>query len=163
MNAKRHGTSMAPVHERAAAILQHLRQDSRKGLAAIAREEGVAVSTVFDHVHKLRRDIITRYVPLLDHAKLGHPFRTFFFCDTDDDEAIKAYLERHPGTNNLYQLSGGRIGADMLFPTLQDEERCREHLEERGCAIEQHKVLTPLLLEEWMPERKQAPEHDRTR
>ncbi|MBN1274743.1 winged helix-turn-helix transcriptional regulator [Candidatus Woesearchaeota archaeon] len=141
---------MAGERRRSQAVLKHLRQDSRKTLAAIAREEHVAVSTIFDHVKKLESNIITRFVPLLDHARLGHPFRTFFYCEADDERAI-AYLKAHKSTNNLYQLSGGVLAADMVFPSLQEEERCKEALEEHGCTVQQHKVLEPLALEQWTP------------
>ncbi len=63
-------------------VLKHLRINSRKTLSAIAREEGLAVSTVFEVLRELRLDgVIERFFPVIDFANLGFPFKSFVIVD----------------------------------------------------------------------------------
>ncbi|MBW2982962.1 hypothetical protein KY327_01510 [Candidatus Woesearchaeota archaeon] len=140
---------------RAHDILRHLREDSRKTLAAIGREEGLATSTVFEHVHKLDKDLVERYTTLLDHAKLGYPFRSYFHCTHEDPDALATFLKDQGSANNVFLLEGGAVGADMVFRSLQEEEECKESLHKEGCdVVDVHRVLEPLMLEGWLPERQ---------
>ncbi|MFP4524612.1 MAG: Lrp/AsnC family transcriptional regulator [Candidatus Woesearchaeota archaeon] len=140
---------------RAHDILRHLRQDSRKTLAAIGREEGLATSTVFEHVHKLDKDLVERYTSLLDHAKLGYPFRSYIHCTHQDPESLATFLKGHGNANNVFLLEGGAVGADMVFRSLREEEECKEALHKEGCEeVNVHRVLEPVLQEGWLPKQE---------
>ena len=137
-------------------ILRHLRRDSRKSLAAIAREEGLAVSTVFEHVRQLDRTFVDRHTSLLEHAKLGYPFRTVMYCTHPEPDRLAGTLKEHDNANNVFILKGSGVAADMIFRTLQEEEECKETLHAEGCTeVRVHRVLEPLLEEGWIPGQKE--------
>lgn len=138
------------MNKRSEAVLDHLRGNSRKSLAAIAREEGVAVSTIFDHVNKLASSVIEKHTSLLNYPALGYPFRTFFYCDAPNQQDIINFFKKHQNTNNIHQLSSGLVAAEMIFSSLHEEEEVKEHLEEQCDKIQQHRILEPVLLEGWV-------------
>lgn len=137
------------MHERSEAVLRYLRENSRMTLAAMARKEGVAISTIFDHVRKLERDVIDRHVTLMDYPSLGYPFRTFFYCQPKDTTSLLRTLKEHGNSNNVFRLSNDRIGAEMIFASLQEEEAVNELLEEACKDVQRHRTIEPVLHEGW--------------
>ncbi|MDO5852166.1 MAG: Lrp/AsnC family transcriptional regulator [Methanobacteriaceae archaeon] len=58
-------------------ILKLLSDDGRKSYRKISRELGVSVGTIHNRVDKLTKsDIITKFVPVLNHEKLGYELTT---------------------------------------------------------------------------------------
>ncbi len=61
-----------------ARILDLLQQDGRLSNAAIAEKVGLTTSTVFERIKKLeKKEIIQRYVAVVDPQKLGKPITAF--------------------------------------------------------------------------------------
>lgn len=66
------------IDEIDARILDLLQADGRLSNAAIAEQVGLTTSTVFERIKKLeKREIIQRYVAVVDPQKLGKPITAF--------------------------------------------------------------------------------------
>lgn len=137
------------MSKRSKKVIDHLRQNSRTSFAAIAREEKVTISTIFDHVKKLENTVIDKHTCLLNYPKLGFPFRTFFYCTPKEQNELLSFFQNHTNTNNVHVLSNGQVSADMIFSSMQEEELVKEFLEEETVSFNEHRILSPLLLEAW--------------
>ncbi len=66
------------IDEIDARILDLLQRDGRLSNAAIAEQVGLTTSTVFERIKKLeKKEIIQRYVAVVDPQKLGKPITAF--------------------------------------------------------------------------------------
>ncbi|MBD3209275.1 winged helix-turn-helix transcriptional regulator [Candidatus Woesearchaeota archaeon] len=131
-------------------IINHLRNNSRTTLARMARKERVSISTIYTHVKQLEDTIIDKHTSIPDYARLGYPFRTEFYCDHEHPKTIATTLRQHQNANTISLLDDNKISIDTIFATLQEKERFKEQLEERGCTnIQAHDVLAPVLIEGW--------------
>ena len=66
------------IDEIDAQILDLLQSDGRLSNAAIAEQVGLTTSTVFERIKKLeKKEIIQRYVAVVDPQKLGKPITAF--------------------------------------------------------------------------------------
>ena len=66
------------IDEIDARILDLLQMDGRLSNAAIAEQVGLTTSTVFERIKKLeKKEIIQRYVAVVDPQKLGKPITAF--------------------------------------------------------------------------------------
>ena len=66
------------IDEIDAQILDLLQRDGRLSNAAIAEQVGLTTSTVFERIKKLeKKEIIQRYVAVVDPQKLGKPITAF--------------------------------------------------------------------------------------
>ena len=90
-------------------ILKHLREDARKSLAKIAREERIPISTLFSKVNKLESSVIKSSTSLLDFSKLGYSLTTAIFLNLKDNSKKEAidFLAKHPNTNCLSKINNG--------------------------------------------------------
>lgn len=134
------------------ALLTHIRQDARKSFVKIAKDEGLAVSTVFEHVKSLEREgVIDQFTCLLDHAALGFPFRSFLYS-TVDDRRLESFLRNRGNVNSLFRTHAKGLGADILFRSLAEEESFREELNALDLpSWELFRVVKPVIEESWLP------------
>lgn len=146
MKEKPAGKSM----KRADRVLMHLREDGRKKFSAIAKEEGVAVSTIFEHAHRLHTDVIERYVPLLRQEALGFPFRNISFWKPSAQELAMG-LQQHPAVNTLLKSSGEVFIVEAFFRTMREQEQFLERLGEQGNVLHACNVIETIAQESWMP------------
>ena len=89
------------ISERELLILRHLREDSRKSLAKIARQEAIPVSTLFNIVHQLESKAIRKNTTLIDFSKIGYNLTFFAFLKASEDsrKALADFLIKNPNTN----------------------------------------------------------------
>jgi DNA-binding Lrp family transcriptional regulator len=150
------GTTMAGKESEAVlvSILSALRANSRRSAASIARELGLATSTVFCKIRSLNEEYVERHVSLLDNHALGLPFRTMVYGTHEEPEAFLASLQEHASVNNVQQLRGDGVAFEMLFSSLASEQEALEALEERGLRIDEAcHVIETVCQEQWVPER----------
>ncbi len=135
-------------------IISHLRDDSRKSLSKIAREEKFAVSTIFDGLNRIKdSELITRFVSLVDFSSLGFPFRAFLFCDQDKFDEVSHLFEDDGPVNAMTILNKGTFMVDMLFSSLDEEDKFLESLDGFGSDWWTfHRVIDTVALEKWKPE-----------
>ena len=90
-------------------ILKHLRTDSRRSLAKLAREQGIPVSTLFTRVNQLESSVIKSNTTLLDFSRLGYNLVTFIFLKLKDNskQEVIDFLTKHPNTNSLSRINNG--------------------------------------------------------
>ena len=133
-------------------ILTHLRADGKRRLSSIAKEEGIAVSTVFEHVKHLQEVIITRHVPLLRYAALGYPFRNIAYWQPANKDAVDTIGGLAP-VNTLLKGTGDVYMIESLFSTMQAQELFLERLQEQGELLHASNIIETIAQESWVPER----------
>ena len=95
--------------EKDALIIQQLRENARISTTAIAQKADMPVSTVFDRMRCHEHDIITKYVALLDFAKLGYHAKTKIAIKVigEERQQVFAYLSQDSYVNSLYKINFG--------------------------------------------------------
>jgi DNA-binding Lrp family transcriptional regulator len=113
-------------------ILNHLRIDSRKSLAEISRNTEIPISTIFDKLLKLEKNVIKRYVSLLDFQKLGYSVKVhFMFKIGEDIDKFKKFLIDHKKINSISKLSGGfDFLVEGIFKDMKELTEFSEDLDE---------------------------------
>ncbi|MCK5661026.1 MAG: Lrp/AsnC family transcriptional regulator [Methanosarcinales archaeon] len=89
------------------AILKHLCRDCRTHNTEIAKELGIAPSTVHKRInHLVQSNVVERFVAVLDPSKLGHTLTTYIGINIEPSKkiAIINRLERIPDVLEIYEL-----------------------------------------------------------
>lgn len=92
-------------------ILRVLQKNGRAAYAEIARETGLAESTVRDRVRMLERDgVIQGYTVVLDRSAVGLGSEALIFCNIPPEkhEAVCQELEKIPNVHSILFVSGER-------------------------------------------------------
>lgn len=92
-------------------ILRALQKNGRATYAEIARETGLAESTVRDRVRMLKRDgVIQGYTVVLDRSAVGLGSEALIFCNIppEKQEAVCQELEKIPNVHSILFVSGER-------------------------------------------------------
>lgn len=122
-------------------IISSLQRDARNVSASeIAASKDIAPSTVRKRIHRLEdRGYIRGYRPLLDHTKLGFPFRALFTCTAPistreqgvnaagDVLGVLAVRELMTGTTNVH--------VDAVVRDQEDLTRVARELDECGLNV----------------------------
>lgn len=132
-------------------LLLHLRTNARKASAAIAREENIATSTIFDQLTLLEKQtIIIKHTSLIDNNKLGYPFRLAIYCTHTQTLINTLAQEEH--TNNLLLLNNGKCYIDAIFKDIAEQDAYLNAIEREGASIEQtHSIISIVAEEQWLP------------
>jgi DNA-binding Lrp family transcriptional regulator len=120
------------VSEKELVIVASLRKNARVKLTELSRSTGLAVSTLFDRVHKLRDLGVTRLSALLDFPRLG-----FGTCATmlfkvvgGKRDKLKGYLLGSVHVNSLARINNGYdFMAECVFRNMRELEEFCEKLE----------------------------------
>jgi DNA-binding Lrp family transcriptional regulator len=78
-------------------ILTELQRDAKATTGSIAKRTGIPTTTVHNRIKRMEREgIIKRYVPVLDHTKLGKGILALVFINaenkTDQEQLAKRLL-----------------------------------------------------------------------
>lgn len=134
-------------------VIGHLRDNGRKSCSHIARKEGLATSTVFEHVRNCESNVILRYVSLIDFQQLGFTFHRVFFLRHPKTHSFVEWLRNQPQLNNVRLCNDMTLIVEGFFSSLADEESFHDSLRARGAVVTSgHHVLEPLALEKWVPD-----------
>lgn len=90
-------------------ILGSLNANARKSYRDMAKELGVALSTVSHHVHKLEESgVIRGYVPLLDEAALGYELAALIGVRIAHGKLLEVQgrIAKHPRAFGVYDVTG---------------------------------------------------------
>jgi len=87
-------------------IIKKLRINSRTQLTKIGRELNIPTSTVFKITKDLERDIIQKYISLIDFDKLNYYFRIFLVSNSTKKKEFESFLVKDSRVNNIYKISG---------------------------------------------------------
>lgn len=110
-------------------ILQELRNDSRRSLTEIGNSVDVPLSSVFKKVNRLEKNVIKKYVSLVNFDLLGFSIRINLVLKSKDREALKEFLLEHPNVNSLYRIGQGfDFLVEAVFPNMLEFENFTEEL-----------------------------------
>ena len=89
-------------------LISALQQDGRRPLASLARELGMAPSSVRERMAKLEESgVITGYAAVVDPAKVGWGVQAFLMATVERGEAeFEAKMKRLPQVRRCYMTSG---------------------------------------------------------
>ncbi len=89
-------------------IISALQQDGRRPIVSLARELGMAPSSVKERIAKLEESgVITGYVALVDPAKVGCGVQAFLLATVQHGEAeFEEKMKGLPQVRNCYMTSG---------------------------------------------------------
>lgn len=96
------------VDEKDLRIVSELRRDSGASLKEISKNTNIPVSTIFDRIKNLDKDVITRKVALIDFTKLGYNIRTVSMLRLEkrNQDEIRRYLENCSSINCIHSIEG---------------------------------------------------------
>lgn len=141
-------------------VLNELRKNSRTSLTDIGYKLNMPLSTVFKKVTRLEKEIIRRYVSLLDFKETGYLFKVGAFLNAKNKEQLEKFLLEHCSINTLARLSGDyRYYAEFIFKNMREYQEFEEALEERKMVkgyrihfmtdIKQEEFQIPLINDRW--------------
>lgn len=98
--------------EKDALILAELRRDAKATTGRIAKRTAIPVTTVHNRIKRLEKSgVITRYAPVLNHAKLGLALHAMVFVTVEgkgtDQEELARRILRLRGVEKTSILTGG--------------------------------------------------------
>jgi DNA-binding Lrp family transcriptional regulator len=129
-------------------LINTLRVDSRQKLSTISKHTKIPISTLFDYLKDLQKDIIQKSTILLDFAKLGLHTRAQIFLkvNLEDKEKIKSHLSFNACINNLYRINNGW---DFILETIHGNvKELDQFLESLSCKFRIEKQEIHYLIED---------------
>ncbi len=91
-------------------LLSHLRQNSRDKLSIISKKTKIPISTLFDMLKELQKEVITKSTIILNYEKLGFHTRAQIVLKIktgSDKEGLKKHLLCHKNVNQVYKINSG--------------------------------------------------------
>lgn len=134
-------------------ILKELRKNSREKLTKIAKRTGVALSTVFDRVNILKKELQLRNTTLMEFGKLNYGVKAHIVVGVEKTERIllRRYLTENKKTNNLYKINNGfDFLVELIFFDIKEYE---DFLEELKGAFKITKFETHIIVKDIIRER----------
>ncbi|HLD05629.1 MAG TPA: Lrp/AsnC family transcriptional regulator [Candidatus Nanoarchaeia archaeon] len=134
-------------------ILRHLRQNARQNLTDISRRTHIPVSTLFDRVKQLERNVIRKYASILDFKKLGFTVRATLLiqCRASQREELKKYLLFNEHVNTLIRVNNGYdYFAECIFKDMDTHQEFIDHLAPFHMTLKEYFVLEDLKRETFL-------------
>jgi len=90
-------------------FLAYLRKDARETLTTISRKTSVPISSLYDKLRSLEKDIITKHTTIIDFSKLGYLCRANIILkvEIEDRDLAKNYLLCNENVNSLFKINNG--------------------------------------------------------
>ncbi len=86
-------------------ILNELRKNSRKSLTEISCNTQVPMSSVFKIVKSLKKNIIKRYVSLLNFRKLGYNISISLALKSKNKQELQNFLIKCNNVNSFFRIA----------------------------------------------------------
>ncbi|MCG2718649.1 MAG: Lrp/AsnC family transcriptional regulator [Nanoarchaeota archaeon] len=113
-------------------VLDELRKNARKSLTNISNNTRIPLSTVFKKVVKLEKNLINKYVSLIDFNKIGSGIRIHLVIKSKDRKDLHDFLIEHPNVNSLYRISQNfDFLVETIFPNMLEFENFMEDIENK--------------------------------
>lgn len=144
-------------------ILAELRKDSRQSLADISRKTGIPVSTIFDKLIKLNKDVLKKNVSLFDFDKMGYGVRVNFIIKCKKERGIKDFLLSNTNINSAYRINnGGDFLIECIFKNLYELEIFKEELANFGIEdLKEHHIVEEIKKEEFLTKKEHLSEYSK--
>ncbi|MBU0756878.1 MAG: Lrp/AsnC family transcriptional regulator [Nanoarchaeota archaeon] len=127
------------ISEKDLNILKLLRKNARSTITAISKSTGIPISTVFDRIRKQENGVISKHTAIVDFEELGFGKGCIFAIGVtlSDSEAMKNWLQAHPGLNSLYRLDYRfDFLAEMIFKNDEEQDAFVEQTNKRFPILE---------------------------
>lgn len=135
------------MDERDKLVVTELRKNGKATVTSIGKATKTPISTLHERFEKL--SCITRFVMLVDFAKIGFPVRRMYSAELK--RALPEDLLNSPNINTLSQLSkGGDVFIDALFKTAAEADVFEEALGHLAKHMQVIHVLTELKREAFL-------------
>ncbi|MBU0461335.1 MAG: Lrp/AsnC family transcriptional regulator [Nanoarchaeota archaeon] len=111
-------------------LLTHLRKDGRKKVTEISRELNIPVTTLYDRLDALKKQVAMNHTTLVDFKKLGYQsvVHLGFKVGIDNRESFERFLADQPALNSLYKVNHDfDFLVNMIF---RDAGELKDFLEE---------------------------------
>ena len=102
------------IDEKDVLIMTYMRKNSRTTLTEIAKRSNSPISTIYEKLKVLRRNIIKKNTSIIDFNKMGFYARAKFVlqANINHKKPLLEYLMNHGNVNSLYKINNGY---DFLF------------------------------------------------
>ena len=134
-------------------LIAHLRNNARKRVTSIAREESTPATTMYDRLKANEKSIIKKYTALLDFQKLGFNAKTHIAIKAEKDsrEKLEEFLASHPNVNSLYRINSGHdFLAECVFRNIASQKEFIEELQSRNAELAVYDEVEELKKEEFL-------------
>lgn len=139
------------MKEKELVLLKHLRENARKSFVKISKEVQIPVSTLFDVLGRLERNVILKHTSLVDFSKLGYSLKVNFIIACEDKHKVKKFLLEHSNVNTLSSLiNGSDFFVECIFKDMKEVMNFREDMQYIGIKdIEEIFVVEEIKKEEF--------------
>ena len=112
-------------------IIAHLRNDGRMQLTKLSSLTGMPLSTVFDKLRYSEKELITKYICLLDFSKLGYNLRVNIAIRVGQNkDDVGDFLVKNQSVNSVSKVTNGYdFMIEGVFKQIKDLEEFMEQLE----------------------------------
>lgn len=132
-------------------ILQKLRKNARYSLTEISYLTYIPLSSVFKKVIKLEKDVIKKYISLINFELIGFSIRINLILKSKDKETLKKFLLEHPNVNSLYRISQNfDFFVETVFPSMLEFENFAEELDSLISNKKAFHIIEDLCREDFM-------------
>jgi DNA-binding Lrp family transcriptional regulator len=150
-----HGKSAYEPDDVDRRILKALNEDARKSFRDVARELGLALSTVSNRVKRLEETgIIRGYVPLVDATRLGFDLHVIVGVKIAHGKLIEVQqrIAKNPRVFAVYDVTGE--WDSMLIARFRDREDLNSFIKEVLAMPHVERTTTQLVLNTMKEERR---------
>ncbi len=111
------------------ALLNKLKDDSRRSIESISEEMKASPSKVDDCIHHLREKDVFRLLSFVDPSMLGYPLQVHFLINTMDPERLKEVFADNPRVNIFSMVNGDSdVLIECFFPDHSEMDGFEEML-----------------------------------
>lgn len=122
-------------------VLASLRDNAREKLVKISRNIDLPVSTIYDRMVMLEREVIKKKTVLLNLPKIGYNTRAIIVMKVKREQRaeLKKFLTRCKNMNNLLKINNGYdYLVEVVFKHVKDLEDFLEDLDEQFKLLEKN-------------------------
>lgn len=103
-------------------VFNCLRENSRQKLKDICKSTKIPISTVYDILKRLKRDLIKKFTIIPNYYKLGYKTHAILILNPQikNKSRLQSYLLLHPTINNFYMVDGNRFFIDFFAKDNKD-------------------------------------------
>ena len=112
-------------------IMSYMRKNSRTTLTEIAKRSSSPISTIYQKLKILRKDVIKKNTAIIDFNKIGFYARAKFVlqANINHKKNLLEYLTNHNNVNSLYKINNGYdFLFEGIFKNMKDLEDFVENL-----------------------------------
>ncbi len=118
-------------------LLNSLRGNCRTNLSNLSKDIGLSVSTLFNKLKKLERNVIKQHTIILNYSKMGYPIRNNFIVKADDIDKFKSLVLNHFNVNSIFRVEKGEYYIDCLFQDFKEMDNFINSMDDNDIEVKQ--------------------------